>query len=162
MRKWENCTIFHLNEYVWNFRRSALSGILNIWKYSASILSWSAMFPWPCSQVSCREGTRWNCHDLIVGVSSDQWVRIVAAAAGAETIRGVTGLSVPGDSLPLSAVYRIISLTHDMPIAILGLAELKTDRVNRILRRLKKTKKRFLKKFQKKTNMILFWDSSFT
>ena len=58
-------------------------------------------------------------------MSSDQSVRIVAAAAGAGTIRGVTGLSVPGDSLPLSAVYRIISLTHDMPIAILRLAELK-------------------------------------
>ena len=52
-------------------------------------------------------------------------MRIVAAAAGAGTIRGVTGLSVPGDSLPLSAVYRIISLTHDIPIAILGRAELK-------------------------------------
>ena len=78
-------------------------------------------------------------------MSSDQSVRIVAAAAGAGTIRGVTGLSVPGDSLPLSAVYRIISLTHDMPIAILGRAELKIYTGEIVRRKGKKVIKKLFK-----------------
>ena len=125
-------------------------------KYTLHQFFWSAIFPWRCPQVSCRENTRWNCHDLIVGVSSDQWVRIVTAAAGAGTIRGVTGLSVPGDSLPLSAgvSHYITDSWHAHCYPGDGRAK------NINTQKIEKNKKWYEEDFLLK--MILFSDSSFT